>query len=151
AYLANDLGGAVDLYIELLREKGISVKHIQNAGDAIAEFKHIPYDAIGMDLHITTGLDCNDEELRAYAHRSEFGQIGLQVITRTRSDTSINQKTPMSVVCHYQEEGGYSLLPNARKLSLEAGANDYFNPITMPANFSQIIVDTIAAHATREC
>ena len=149
AWLANDLGGAVDLWIGLLQQKGINVKHIQNGGEAITEFQHVPYDAIAMDLHITCGLDCQDKDLLRYAQHREFGMIGLEVITRTRRDTSINHKTPIVVVCNYRKSD-YSLFPQAKEKSLQAGANDYFCPLEMEVERYKLIVNTIVAHATKK-
>ena len=148
AWLANDLDGSVDLWIGDLQKKGINVKHIQNGGEAITEFQHVPYDAIAMNLYITCGRDCQDEDLRRYAERQEFGKIGLEVIARTRRDTSINHKTPIVVVCNYRKED-YSLF-QLREKSLQAGANDYFCPLEMKVEDYQNIVNTIVAHATKK-
>ena len=148
AWLANDLDGSVDLWIEDLQKKGINVKHIQNGGEAITEFQHVPYDAIAMDLHITCGRDCQDKDLLRYAQHREFGMIGLEVIARTRRDTSINHQTPIVVVCNYRKED-YSL-SQAREKSLQAGANDYFCPLEMKIEDYQNIVNTIVAHVTKK-
>ena len=150
AWLANDLGGNVDLWISFLQEKGINVKYIQNGGEAITEFEHVPYDAIAMDLHITCGSGCQDEDLRRYAHQREFGMIGLEVIARTRRDTSINHGTPIVVVCNYRKGNYPPFFLQAREKSLQAGANDYFCPLEMKIEDYKNIVNTIAAHATKK-
>ena len=70
-----------------------------------------------------------------------YGEIGLHFIRRVRQPPSINRETPV-VVGTLVEEVNSIMLPDAKRRSLQAGANAYID--YGEDDGYELLVDTIA-------